>query len=218
MVLGPEGEGDADVALVAAAEDGGRVEFTRADLRREVARGDAALRRRARAGRSRGAAPAQHPRGRLRDDRGGADGGDRRAALFRLRPEAIATRVNAAGARMLVTCDGYLRGGKTILTGETVEAVVRSCASLEVVAVVDCLGTDIGDKAGATCPATAPSRRGRSIRTPLDDHAHLRDHGQAEGGRSTPTAASRSVSPMTPPISSTSERGTGCSGAATWAG
>ncbi len=148
MVLGPEGEGDPDIALVAAAEDGTRIEFTRADLRREVAR---AMSRLSAAGLAQGDRVAlllpNIPETAFVMIAAARMGAIVVPLYSAFGPEAIATRINAAGARMLVTCDGYLRGGRTILTGETMEAVARACPSLETVAVVECLGTGIGAKA-----------------------------------------------------------------------
>jgi acetyl-CoA synthetase len=142
MVLGAEGERDADVALIGYAEGGAHVELTRADLRREVA---AAMSRLAAAGLAQGDRVAlllpnivEAAFVMIAAARMGAIVVPLYSAFG---PEAITTRINAAGARMLVTCDGYLRGGKTILTAPVIDAVAASCPTVETVAVVDCLGS-----------------------------------------------------------------------------
>ena len=149
MVLGAEGEGDADVALIAAVEGGARAEFTRAISAARSLGPCRGCRGRAHTRRSRGAAPAEHPRAAFVMIAAARMGAIVVPLYSAFGPEAIATRINAAGARMLVTSDGYLRGGKAILTGETIEAVVQSCPTLEAVAVVECLGVGIGGKASA---------------------------------------------------------------------
>lgn len=142
MALGAEGERDADVALIGYAEGGASVTFTRAELRREVAR---AMSRLSAAGLSQGDRVAlllpniaEAAFVMLAAARMGAIIVPLYSAFG---PEAIATRINAAGAKALVTCDGYLRGGKAILTAPVIDAVAKSCPTLEVVAVVECLGT-----------------------------------------------------------------------------
>lgn len=146
MVLGAEGENDADMAVVGAAEDGTRVEFTRADLRREVAR---AMSRLSAAGLAPGDRVAlllpNIPEAAFVMIAAARMGAIVVPLYSAFGPEAIATRINAAGAKMLVTCDGYLRGGKATRTAGTVEAVIRSCPTLETVAVVACLGGSVGD-------------------------------------------------------------------------
>jgi len=51
-------------------------------------------------------------------------------------PEAIATRLNAAGARLLVTCDGFRRQGRDIAVKQAVDAALARAPTVERVALV----------------------------------------------------------------------------------
>lgn len=140
-LLSPEGTQDDDVALIEMSESGDRRDVTRAELRREVEKVTSRL------------------------TMLGVGEGDRVAMLLpnipeavyvtmatarmgaiivplysAFGPEAITTRIHAAGVKVLVSCDGWIRGGKTIRTAETLAAVARACPELNAIAVVSSLG------------------------------------------------------------------------------
>ncbi len=81
--------------------------------------------------------------------------------------EAVATRLRDAGAKLLVTADGFWRRGKPIAMKETADEAARLAPSVEHVAVVRRLGREV------------PWQEGRDI-----DWADLRQSGQ--GGMPTP--------------------------------
>ncbi|WP_299357844.1 AMP-binding protein [uncultured Paracoccus sp.] len=140
-LLAPEGAEDDAIAVIEMSKSGARRDITRAQLGGEV---DAAMSRLASLG---------------------VGAGDRVAMLLpniaeavfvtvatarmgaiivplysAFGPEAIATRINAAGAKVLVSCDGWVRGGKTIRTASTLAAAAAACPGLETVAVIRSLG------------------------------------------------------------------------------
>jgi len=140
-LLTPEGSKDGDIALIELSEAGARRDITRAELRRDV---QAAMSRLASLGVGEGdrvamllpniveAAVVMVATARM---------GAIIVPLYSaFGPEAIATRINAAGARVLVSCDGWVRGGKTIRTAGTLAAVAAACPGLEAVAVIDSMG------------------------------------------------------------------------------
>ena len=57
--------------------------------------------------------------------------------------EALATRLEASGAKLLITADGFLRRGKTIRMKEEADQAADLCPALEKVVVVRRLGRDI---------------------------------------------------------------------------
>ncbi|MCM2330277.1 MAG: AMP-binding protein [Pseudomonas sagittaria] len=57
--------------------------------------------------------------------------------------EALATRLEASGAKLLITADGFLRRGKTIRMKEEADRAAALCPGLEKVVVVRRLGRDI---------------------------------------------------------------------------
>ncbi|WP_108669250.1 AMP-binding protein [Peribacillus acanthi] len=57
--------------------------------------------------------------------------------------DAVATRVNAAQARYLITADGYSRRGKIVSMKEEADKAVSKCSSIEKVIVVKRTGQDI---------------------------------------------------------------------------
>ncbi|WP_017753943.1 AMP-binding protein [Calidifontibacillus oryziterrae] len=57
--------------------------------------------------------------------------------------DAVATRINAAEAKMLITADGYLRRGKTVLMKDEADRAVGLSSSIEKVVVVRRLNIDI---------------------------------------------------------------------------
>ncbi|MBB1499323.1 AMP-binding protein [Paracoccus sp. MC1862] len=141
ILLAPEGAKDGDLALVELSESGARRDITRAELCREV---EAAMSRLASLGVGKGdrvamllpniaeAAVVMVATARI---------GAIIVPLYSaFGPEAIATRINAAGARVLISCDGWVRGGKTIRTVGTLAAIAVACPGLETVAVFDSLG------------------------------------------------------------------------------
>ena len=157
-LLAPEGTNDEDIALIEMSESGARRDLTRAELRREV---DAAMSRLAALGVGEGdrvamllpnIAEAAFVTGAT------ARMGAIIVPLYSaFGPEAIATRINAAGAKVLVSCDGWIRGGKTLRTADTLAAVAAACPGLEAVAVVNCLGD--GAPAGNHDWASLPTDR-----------------------------------------------------------
>ena len=58
--------------------------------------------------------------------------------------EAIASRMNAVGAKALITCDGFPRRGKNVRTFEIAEQAASSCPTIEKIIVVNRL--DLADK------------------------------------------------------------------------
>jgi hypothetical protein len=67
-------------------------------------------------------------------------------------------------------------------------------------------------------PARGHAHGAHGVHGPLHDHLHVRDHGQAEGGRSTCTRGSPSRAAATWLSTSTYRPGTWSSGSRTWAG
>jgi len=56
--------------------------------------------------------------------------------------DAVARRINDAGAKMLITADGFYRRGKWILMKEEADKAVNACPSVRHVAVIRRLGID----------------------------------------------------------------------------
>jgi len=155
-LLAPQGGPDDDIVLIEMSQSGARRDLTRAGFRREVGMAMSRL-----------AAL-------------GVDRGDRVAMLLpniaeaalvtiavarmgailvplysAFGPDAIAARVNAADARVLVTCNGWLRGDRTVRTAETLSGVAAACPGLARIAVIDSLaeGVPAGTRDWAGLPA-----------------------------------------------------------------
>ncbi|WP_237458251.1 AMP-binding protein [Pontibacillus yanchengensis] len=57
--------------------------------------------------------------------------------------DAIATRINASKAKVLITADGFHRRGKTMLMKEEADKAIKQCPSIEKMIVVERLGSEI---------------------------------------------------------------------------
>ncbi len=124
-------------ALICLAEDGSRRDLDRAELRAEV---DGAMARLAALGIGRGDRVglllpniAEAAIVMLAAARAGAIV----VPLYSgFGPEAIATRLNAAGARLLVTCDGFRRQGRAVAVKQAVDAALAQAPTVERVVLV----------------------------------------------------------------------------------
>ncbi len=58
-------------------------------------------------------------------------------------PDAVSTRINDAGARLLITADGFYRRGATVPMKETADAALAQAPSVERVLVVRRTGADV---------------------------------------------------------------------------
>jgi len=63
-------------------------------------------------------------------------------------PEALAQRMNDAGSRILITCDGYYRRGELVPQKEKADAALRRVAEVEKVIVVSRAGADVPMETG----------------------------------------------------------------------
>lgn len=72
-------------------------------------------------------------------------------------PEAIATRLNAARASVLVTCDGFRRQGRDIAVMPSVEAALTQVPAIRRIAIVRRLGTSGDDTWDEIAAAEAAS-------------------------------------------------------------
>lgn len=140
-LLAPAGSHDDDVAVIEMSETGVRRDITRAEFRREV---DVAMSRLASLGVSEGDRVAMLLPN-IAESAFVTVATARMGAIIvplysAFGPEPIATRINVAGAKVLVSCDGWLRGGKTIRTADTLAAVAEACPGLEAIAVISGLG------------------------------------------------------------------------------
>jgi len=145
-LLSPKGAKDDDVALIQMSESGARREVTRAELRREV---EKAMSRLAALGVGMGDRVAMLlpniPEAVYVTVATARIGAIIVPLYSAFGPEAIATRVNAAGVKVLVSCDGWVRGGKTIRTADTLAAVARACSDLKAIATVSSIGEGAPD-------------------------------------------------------------------------
>lgn len=57
--------------------------------------------------------------------------------------DAVATRINAAGSKVLITADGYYRRGKMIMMKEEADRAVAMSPAIEQVIVVERIGQDV---------------------------------------------------------------------------
>ncbi len=84
--------------------------------------------------------------------------------------EAVATRLRDAGARLLVTADGFWRRGRHVAMKETADEAARLAPSVEHVAVVRRLGRDVPWQAGRDIDWSELARLGQGgAATPLLD-------------------------------------------------
>ncbi len=84
--------------------------------------------------------------------------------------EAVATRLRDAGAKLLVTADGFWRRGRQIPMKETADEAARLAPSVEHVAMVRRLGRDVPWQAGRDVEWTELAELGRGgLPTPLLD-------------------------------------------------
>lgn len=145
-LLSPEGAKDDDIALIEMSESGARRDITRAELRREV---EKTMSRLAALGVGKGNRVAMLlpniPEAVYVTVATARIGAIIVPLYSAFGPEAIATRVNAAGVTVLVSCDGWIRGGKTIRTADTLAAVARACSGLEAIATVSSIGEGTPD-------------------------------------------------------------------------
>ncbi len=155
-LLAPRGGSDEDIVLIGMSESGARRDLTRAGFRREVGM---AMSRLAALGVGRGDRVAmllpniaEAAMVTIAVARMGAILVPLYSAFG---PDAIATRINAADAKVLVTCNGWLRGGRAIRTADTLSAVAAACPGLEGIAAIDCLGEGVptGTRDWADLPA-----------------------------------------------------------------
>ena len=84
--------------------------------------------------------------------------------------EAVATRLRDAGAKLLVTADGFWRRGRAVAMKETADEAARLAPSVERVAVVRRLGRDVPWQEGRDIDWEELARLGRGgLPTPLLD-------------------------------------------------
>lgn len=145
-LLAPQGSHDDDIVLVEMSESGPRRDHTRAGFRRDVAQ---TMSRLAALGVGQGDRVAMLlpniAEAALLTVATARMGAILVPLYSAFGPEAIATRIRAADAKVLVSCTGWRRGGKTVRTAATLADVAATCPGLERIAVIDGLGDGIPD-------------------------------------------------------------------------